>query len=118
MKHLNGTLVGNSSSPSHQGPKIYHHKWEIFLSKDISNLLLNGASSASSDVSLDINLAGSKGARETELSWDPLDAVSRIDVLDESNLVAGGRTLTGDDSGGGQEVFPDLCGHVSDENGS
>jgi hypothetical protein len=30
-------------------------------------------------------------------------------------LVAGGRTLTGDDSGGGQEVFPDLCAHVSDE---
>lgn len=55
------------------------------------------------------NILGSlESARKTELGVDAFDTVSRVDVLDHGDLVASGGTLTGDDGGVGEEVFPDL----------
>lgn len=48
------------------------------------------------------------GALECELGLNTLDTVSRIDVLDHRDLVAGGGALAGDDGRIGKEVFPDL----------
>jgi hypothetical protein len=45
---------------------------------------------------------------ESMLGRDALDSVSRVDVLDESDLVAGGTTLAGDDGRVGKEELPDL----------
>lgn len=42
-----------------------------------------------------------------------LNTVSRVDVLYQSNLVAGSTTRAGDDGGVGQEEFPDLGDTVS-----
>lgn len=36
--------------------------------------------------------------------------MGRVDVLDQSELVAGGTSLTGDDGGVGEEELPDLKG--------
>lgn len=51
---------------------------------------------------------GLASSGETELSGNTLDTVSRIDVLDQSELPAGSTTLAGSDGGGSQEVLPDL----------
>lgn len=51
---------------------------------------------------------GLASSGETELGGDALDTVSRVDVLDQSELPASGTTLAGGDGGGSQEVLPDL----------
>lgn len=48
------------------------------------------------------------GRIETELGLNALNAVSGVDVLDQSKLPAGSTTLAGGDCGSGQEVFPNL----------
>lgn len=45
---------------------------------------------------------------ETVLSVNALNAVGRVDVLDQGKLPAGGTALAGSDGGGSQEVLPDL----------
>jgi hypothetical protein len=45
----------------------------------------------------DINLAGIESAGETELAMDTLDTMSRVDVLDQSDLIASCGSLAGDD---------------------
>lgn len=54
------------------------------------------------------SLGSGHSAGKSILVVDTLNTVSRVDVLDESNLEAGGTTLAGDDGGVGKEVFPDL----------
>lgn len=76
--------------------------------EDISNLPLGATNSTPGKIRLNINLASSEGARKTELRRDSLDTMSRVNVLDQGDLVAGGGALTGDDGGGGKEEFPDL----------
>lgn len=49
-----------------------------------------------------------KSAREIELRLKAVDAVRRVEVLDEGDLEAGGGALAGGDGRGGEEVFPDL----------
>lgn len=39
---------------------------------------------------------------------DAVDAVGRVDVLDQSHLVAGGSSLTGGNGGVSKEELPDL----------
>ena len=86
--------------PSHQGPKCIFISTHCFSSvEDISNLLFGGANSTSSKIRLDIDLASSEGARKTELRRNSLNTMSRVDVLDKGDLVAGGGALTGDDCG-------------------
>ena len=58
--------------------------------------------------SLASGFAGIESSSESELGGNAFDAVSRVDVLDQCDLVASCRTLTGDDSGVGEEEFPDL----------
>jgi len=53
-----------------------------------------------------------ESARKVELRFDTLNTVGRVDVLDESDLVAGCGTLSGDDGRVREEVLPDLS-HVS-----
>lgn len=48
------------------------------------------------------------GRVKAELALDPLNAVSRVDILDQGKLPAGSTALAGGDGGGCQEVFPDL----------
>lgn len=57
---------------------------------------------------LQVILGSSQGARQTIVVVDTLDTVVRVDVLDQSDLVAGGTTRAGNDGGIGQEEFPDL----------
>ena len=49
-----------------------------------------------------------KRPSQTMLRRDTLDAVRRVDVLDQSDLVASCGTLAGDDGGVGEKVFPYL----------
>jgi len=56
----------------------------------------------------DIDFAGSQSPRETELTRNALNTMSRVDVLNEADLVASCTSLTRDNSGVGKEVFPDL----------
>ena len=44
---------------------------------------------------------------------DALDTVSRVDVLDQGDLVAGGTTLARGDGAVSKEVLPDLQSCVS-----
>lgn len=53
-------------------------------------------------------LASLKSALQSELRWDALDTVRRIDVLDKRDLVACRTTLARDDGAVREEVFPDL----------
>lgn len=61
---------------------------------------------------VELGLVGLLGLLESsskgELSWDTLNTVSGVDVLDQGDLVAGGSTLTGDDGGVSKEELPDL----------
>jgi hypothetical protein len=52
--------------------------------------------------------AGPESSRKGELGADAIDAVSRIHVLDQGDLIAGCGALTRDDGGVSKEVFPDL----------
>ena len=45
---------------------------------------------------------------KTVLGGNTLDTVSRVDVLDKSDLPASSSTLAGGNGRGGQEVLPDL----------
>lgn len=54
------------------------------------------------------SLGSCHSAEQSVLVVNTLDTVSRVDVLDESDLEAGGTTLAGDDGGVSKEVFPDL----------
>lgn len=56
---------------------------------------------------------GLASTSETVLGGDALNAVGRVDVLDQGELPAGGTALAGGDGGGSQEVLPDLK-NVSD----
>jgi hypothetical protein len=47
-------------------------------------------------------------SRKAVLGGNTLHTVSRVDVLDKSNLPAGSTTLARGDGRGSQEVFPDL----------
>ena len=51
---------------------------------------------------------GLKRAAQTPLRRDALDAVRRVDILDERDLVAGGAALAGGDGAVGEEELPDL----------
>lgn len=53
-------------------------------------------------------LASVESALEAEGSLDPLDPVSRVDVLDERDLVASRAALAGDDGARSKEILPDL----------
>ena len=53
-------------------------------------------------------LGSSQRTREVELVVDALDTVSRVDVLDQSDLEASGGALAGDDGRVREEVLPDL----------
>ena len=64
-----------------------------------------GARKAAMTNVVDSSLAGSSKA---VLAVDTLDTVSRVDVLDKSNLPAGSATLAGSDGRGSEEVLPDL----------
>jgi hypothetical protein len=55
-----------------------------------------------------VGAALGKSALEVELGWHALDAVGRVDVLDQGDLVAGGAALAGDDGRVGEEELPDL----------
>lgn len=57
---------------------------------------------------LQVSSAALKSVGQGKLGRDTLNSVSRVDVLDEGNLEAGGTALSGDDGGVSQEVFPDL----------
>lgn len=59
--------------------------------------------------SLSGGLCSLQSARETVCARDTLDTVHRVDVLDQSDLVAGGGALAGDDGRVGKEELPDLC---------
>jgi hypothetical protein len=59
--------------------------------------------------SLASGFAGIESPSERELGGNTFDAVSRVYVLDQCDLVAGCAALTRDDSGVGKEEFPDLC---------
>jgi hypothetical protein len=59
--------------------------------------------------SLASGFAGIESSSEGKLGGNTFDAVSRVYVLDQSDLVAGCGALTGDDSGVSKEEFPDLC---------
>lgn len=52
--------------------------------------------------------AGLEGTGEAVLRGNPVDAVRRVQVLDNNHLVAGGRALAGGDDGPGEEELPDL----------
>ena len=47
-------------------------------------------------------------AREAKLRLHALDAVRRVDILDQRDLPAGGAALARDDGRVGEEVLPDL----------
>ena len=57
--------------------------------------------------------ASIEGTLKAELAVDTLNTVRGVDVLDQSDLVASGATLARGDGAVGEEVFPDLCIHVS-----
>lgn len=58
--------------------------------------------------------AGLSGSRETILGRNALNAVFRVDVLDQGDLPAGRAALAGDDGRVGEEKLPDLdCGQLS-----
>ena len=50
---------------------------------------------------------------QVELRRNALHTVSRIDILDQSDLVASRTTLSRHDGRVGKEVLPDLDTHVS-----
>ncbi len=52
--------------------------------------------------------SGIESPRKRKLGVDTLDTVSRVDVLDQGNLVAGCSSLTGRDGGISKEKLPDL----------
>lgn len=56
--------------------------------------------------------AGLEGTGEAVLRGNPVDAVRRVQVLDDNHLVAGGGALAGGDDGPGEEEFPDLLTSV------
>jgi hypothetical protein len=58
---------------------------------------------------LEISLGSLRSAADAVLGGDALDAVVRVDVLVENDLVAGGAALAGDDGRVGKEELPDLC---------
>lgn len=53
-------------------------------------------------------LASIERTLQTKLAIDALNTVRRVDVLDQSDLVASRATLAGDDGAVGKEVFPYL----------
>ena len=57
---------------------------------------------------LQVKFGRRQGASQAELSVDALHTVGRIDVLDQSDLVARGASLSGDDGRVRKEVLPDL----------
>lgn len=68
--------------------------------------------------SLASRLASGQGTRETILGVDSVNAVARVEVLDNNHLEAGGGTLAGSNGRVGQEELPDLAGvsfHVGEE---
>lgn len=74
---------------------------------------LGSESSALGDVvvggpGLDVSASVLESTLETKLSLDAVHAVGGVDVLDESDLEAGGGTLAGGNGGVGQEEFPNL----------
>jgi hypothetical protein len=54
------------------------------------------------------SLADLKSPGQRELSVNPLDAVSGVQVLDECDLIAGSGALARNDGGVSKEEFPDL----------
>jgi hypothetical protein len=58
--------------------------------------------------SLEIGSGSLESSVEAILARDPLNTVGRVDVLDQDDLVASGRTLARDDGRVGKEVLPDL----------
>lgn len=59
-------------------------------------------------IEVELGLELGKSARQIELVGNTLDTVSRVDVLDQDDLEAGGATLAGDDGRGSKEVLPNL----------
>ena len=58
---------------------------------------------------LDVGAGVLESTEQTLLGVDGLGSVDGVDVLDESHLVASGRTLASDDGRVGKEELPDLC---------
>jgi hypothetical protein len=61
-----------------------------------------------------MHLARRQCPTQIELALDALNTMRAIDVLHERNLIAGSGTLSRNDGGVGEEVFPDLVYYVSD----
>ena len=57
-----------------------------------------------------IKLRSSQSTSQAKLIWYTFNAVRRIDVLDQCELVASSRALTRYNSGVGEEIFPYLHG--------
>jgi hypothetical protein len=67
------------------------------LAKDIGSFLPDSTNSTSSQICLDVDLASGKSSGETKLRRDPFDTMCRVNILDESYLVAGGGALACND---------------------
>ena len=87
------------------------------LITDLDNKLLLGRSRW--EESLASRLGGIESPGKRELGVDALNTVSRVDILDQGDLVAGGTSLTRDDGGIGKEEFPNLecvsCGSHNED---
>jgi hypothetical protein len=97
--------VDRTASPATQylSALLYVNSADLF-----GHLLVYSSCGTLGKICRDINLAGIESAGETELALDTLDTVSRVDVLDQSDLIASCGSLAGDDRGVGEEEFPNL----------
>lgn len=64
---------------------------------------------------LEVGAGVLESAEQTLLGVDGLGSVDRVEVLDQSHLVASGRSLASDDGRVGKEELPDLKDRVSRE---
>jgi len=81
---------------------------DLLRPKHIAHFLFQSPSHVLRSVGSHINLRRGKCTSKAELCRYTLDAMGGVDVLDESDLVASGRALAGDDGGVCEEVLPDL----------
>lgn len=85
------------------------------LAQRTGNLIMHSSNSVLGLVCLDIDLASAQSTRESELARHTFDAVGRVDILDQDDLVASCRSLAGDDGRVSKKKIPDLyvCQHAS-----
>ena len=76
--------------------------------KHVLDLLPQTTSSIPNPVRSNFDFRGCECSRKTELAWNTLYTMSRVDVFDKSDLEAGCRTLTRDNGRVGEEKLPNL----------